>query len=58
MLRVLFSRYYSHIVFTGDSHLRAAFGYLQYIRGSSAHKIITKEMTQKHPVIVAGMVGK
>ena len=50
-----FSRYKGHIVFTGDSHVRAVFGYIQSIRQVPKEKIIAKQMAESHNVVKSGM---
>ena len=51
-----FSRYKGHIVFTGDSHVRAVFGYIQSIRQVPSKKIIRKQMAENNHVVRAGMI--
>ena len=51
-----FCRYKGHIVFAGDSHVRAVYAYIQSIRQVTSHRVTRKQMSEKSHVVEGGMI--
>ena len=51
-----FCRYKGHIVFAGDSHVRAVYAYIQSIRQVTSHRVTKKQISEKNHVVEAGMI--